>query len=1017
MRARELLRSHEGELSALLERRYGLTGTWSALPGEVDANLRLKTGRAGAVIVKVTPAGEGVERAAARVDLQVAIFDHLDDAQLPFAVPKVQRSLSGDARLIVPCADGDSVLWVCRWMDGEVLAERGHASPELCRDLGRSLGELDRALLTFSHEGTRRPDFKWDLCRAGWIGSHLDALCDDAVRSAVEDVCDRFVRRVQLCLGDVPRSVVHNDANDHNLLVAYRDGREILAGVLDFGDLCETIRVAEVAIAASYAAMLSDDPLAAIDAVVSGYDSVLTLSEKERELVVPLVETRLAVSLVNSAIEVLDRPDDPYVTVSQAGARRLLLELNGRSHAVASVRLARACGATPSRHAPVREHLEANRGRFEPVLDCGSPLEEAPVLDLSFESLLVGDDVLRLDATKMARHVEDVMREVHASCAIGRYSEPRPIYTDVAFGFDEPTARRRTVHMGIDVFAPAGTWVRSPAAGRVVDVRVCEGHLDYGGLVVLEHGTPDGVMFCTLHGHLDPASISGLRPGDELTPGQRFAQLGSVQVNGGWPPHLHLQVLAHSAEDLEGVPWGVVNPDDLGAHLEVFPDPSPLVGGRLEQTVWRAGPDLSSTRTDHLAANLATSYSEPLALVRGWRHILFDRDGRRYLDAYNNVPHVGHGHPAVVEAVARQTALLATNTRYLHYGIQRYAERLCALLPKELSVAFFTPSGSEANELAIRLVRQYTGRRDMCVMDHGYHGHTNAAMALSPYKFRQEGAPPQPEWVHVTAQPDVYRGSYRGNRAGALFAADVTATVESLVAEGRAPAGYLCECLPSVGGQLELPAGFLATVYDAVRRAGGLCVADDVQTALWRTGDHAFGFERHGVVPDILVLGKPLGNGFPIGAVVTTPEVAQAFSRGPEFFSTFGGSAVAMAAGLAVLDVLEQERLAENAQRVGALLVQELRGLAQRHESIGDVRGRGFFIGVELVRDADPAKPASELARRVKNRLRQRRVLIGTDGPDDNVLKIRPPMTFDENAASCVLGELDQALRMCSRTG
>ena len=226
----------------------------------------------------------------------------------------------------------------------------------------------------------------------------------------------------------------------------------------------------------------------------------------------------------------------------------------------------------------------------------------------------------------------------------------------------------------------------------------------------------------------------------------------------------------------------------------------------------------------------------------------------------------------------------------------------------ELSVFFFTPSGSEANELALRLVRKHTGHTDLCVMDHGYHGHTTSTMAMSPYKFRQPGAPAKPDWVHVTVQPDVYRGTHKGDDAGTRYAAEVAETIASLQQGGRQLAGYLCECLPSVGGQLELPADFLSGVYGAVRRAGGLCIADDVQTGLWRTGTHAFGFEKQQVVPDLLVLGKPLGNGFPRGCVVTTKEVAASVADGPEFFSTFGGSTAG--GGVAVGEVAPELALA-----------------------------------------------------------------------------------------------------------
>ena len=1006
MRAAEIWRSERRQLQDLLKQQFGLQGSWKSLPGELDANYRLEDPSRGTYLVKVAhPDSE-----LAHVELQIAVLDHLASYELRVAVPQALRGGSGGAHVPLETQEGPRALWVSTWLPGVVLAERAIASHDLCVDVGRCLGEVDRALGELDDEGAKRPQLKWNLCNADWIGGQIRGIADPSVAEAVRRVHSRYVDSVAARLETIPRGIVHNDANDHNLLVSIADPSR-LVGLFDFGDLCETVRVAEAAIAATYLAMLSDDPLLAIDAVVRGYHTELPLSDEERELVVPLIETRLAVSLTNAAVEQQKRPEDPYVTVSQEGAARLLLQLDGRSQRVASVRLARACGESVGHSQDLGAWLASLAGELVPVLDVGQPVDEMPILDLSFETLLVGDSVLEVDAEVFSRRVDEAMRAREAECAIGRYREPRPIYTDAAFGGLLVNAPRRSVHLGIDLFAAAGTAVRAPLAGRVVDVRVCPGHLDYGGLVVLAHEGPGG-EFCTLYGHLDPRSCEDLECDSLLEAGQAFARLGAREVNGGWPPHLHLQLLDHPAGELEGVPWEVADPDDLEAHLEVFPDPSPLVGLADQRAVWSApADDLRSGRERFFAANLRTSYDEPVALVRGSRHVLFDRDGRRYLDAYNNVPHVGHCHPRVVEAVARQTALLATNTRYLHGGIQRYAERLCGLVPDSLSVVFFTPSGSEANELALRLARQHTSREDVCVMDHGYHGHTNAAVAMSPYKFRQPGAPSKPDWVHVTAQPDTYRGPHRGADAGARYSADVVAIIDALCERGQAPAAYLSECLPSVGGQHELPLGFLASVYEAVRGAGGVCIADDVQTALWRTGEHCFGFERQEVVPDILVLGKPLGNGFPLGAVMTSREIAESFARGPEFFSTFGGSTVAMAAGLAVLDVLDEEELRLNAKTVGRRLLGDLRALQEVHPLVGDVRGRGLFIGVELVLDGDSKSPATELAHRVKNRLRARRILIGTEGPHDNILKIRPPMTFDAAAAECLVVELDRVLR------
>ena len=1000
MTSEDFLRTNRVDLAALMAADYGVEGEWTPIDGERDLNFRLTTS-AGAFLVKVA-----ADEDAHAFDLQVAALEHV--ARTAPTLPTTRTVKTGRgapwSRLV---AEGcERRVWVCEWLHGALLADRGQVELRTCERLGGQLGALDRALQSFEDRRATRT-LKWDLLQSDWIAPHLDKLEPRWLREAAYEVHEWFLG-ARAELGALRTSVIHNDANDHNVLIGGAADDEVV-GLIDFGDMCRTALVSEPVIAASYVAMHAADPLAAVDALTRGYHRALPLEPEEVATILPLVELRLVVSAANAAIEAAARPDDPYVTVSQRGVERVLRALHGRDRHVANARLRVVCGWTPPPAADrIRDHVERRRGELPAVLPACGPLDRATVLDLSFDALTGGDDPTRFDAAVAAARISDATRAGGADLAIGRYREPRPIYTDRAFGEEALTGARRTVHLGVDVFARAGAEVATPLDAVVHDVDVCEGHLDYGGLVVLRHRTPQGDVFGTLYGHLDPESIEALTPGQRLEAGDVFATLGDERVNGGWPPHLHLQLLAADPNELPPVPRGVADPDDLAAHLHVYPDPSPLLGLPDDRAVFRdPHEDLEPGRDARFARNLKTSYDRPLTLVRGWRHLLFDSHGRRYLDAYNNVPHVGHAHPRVARAVAEQSQKLATNTRYLHGAMQRYAERLRLLLPEELEAFFFTPSGSEANELALRLARQHTGCRDVCVMDHGYHGHTTATMGLSPYKFRQRGAPPQPDWVHVTAQPDVYRGEHRGADAAARYAAEVAEVID---ARGDGLAAYLCECLPSVGGQLELPEGFLAAVYRATRSAGGLCIADDVQTGLWRTGDYAFGFERHAVVPDVLVLGKPLGNGYPIGAVVTTRAVAESFAEGPEFFSTFGGNTVAMAAGLAVLDVLRDEELPANASAVGQRLLEGLRSLQGEHEVIGDVRGRGLFLGVDLVTDRASREPATAAARAVKNRLRERRVLIGTDGPADNVLKIRPPMTFDAAAADCLLEELEHAL-------
>ena len=378
-----------------------------------------------------------------------------------------------------------------------------------------------------------------------------------------------------------------------------------------------------------------------------------------------------------------------------------------------------------------------------------------------------------------------------------------------------------------------------------------------------------------------------------------------------------------------------------------------------------------------LGRNLSVAYETPLHIVRGAMQYLYDDAGRQYLDAYNNVAHVGHCHPKVVAAGQRQMEVLNTNTRYLSELILEYAEKLTATLPESLSVCFFVNSGSEANELAIRLARAHTKARDMIVLEHAYHGNTTTLIDISPYKHATA-----PSWVHTARLAD---------------AEHVTEIIQNLPAP---LCGFIAESMPSVAGQIVLPDGYLNKVYDAVRGAGGFCIADEVQTGFGRTGTHFYAFERYGVVPDIVVLGKPIGNGHPIGAVVTTRAIAESFDNGMEFFSTFGGNNVSCAIGLKVLEVVQEENLQAHALRVGNNLLAGLHELNPRHEVIREIRGSGFFLGVELVEDAH----------RVVNQMRERGILMGTEGPLHNVIKIRPPMPFSEADADRLVSTLDEVL-------
>ena len=742
---------------------YGLEAAASPLPSERDQNFLLVTAAGARFVLKIANATEAI----ASLEAQNAAMAHV--AARSDACPRVVPATTGE--MIVRLPGSPHLVRLVTYLAGTPLAEHPRRSTSLLEDLGRRLGEIDSALAGFDHPAVHR-DFHWDLANADRIvRDYLPLVADPTLRALVEKLSARAWAAVAARKPWLRRGVVHNDANDWNVLV---EGERV-CGIIDFGDMLVSWTAAEPAVAAAYAVLDADDPLATAASVVRGYHRAYPLADEEIAAMFPLVCLRLCMSACIAGWQQQQRPDDEYLGRSQEPIRRTLPALAAIDYAEAEAALRAACGVEPK-------------------------MTTAEILD----------------------------------------------------------ARARSI-----------------------------------------------------------------------------------------------------------------------------------------------GPSLS------------IAYRKPVHVARGWMQYLFDADGRRYIDGYNNVPHVGHCHPRVVEAAARQMRALNTNTRYLHESLEQFADRLTATLPAPLRVCYFVNSGSEANELALRLARAHTRSRDLVVLDAAYHGNTTTLVDISPYKFNGPGGSGKPGWVHVAPVPDVYRGAHTADdpAAGEKYATSVAEIVAHIRARGRGLCGYIAESCPSVAGQIIFPPGYLKAVYHHVREAGGVCIADEVQTAYGRLGAYFYGFEQQQVVPDIVVLGKPIGNGHPIGAVVTTAEIARSFANGMEFFSTFGGNTVSCAVGLAVLDVLEDEALPAHAARVGGQLLAQLQSVLETDSLVGDVRGSGLFVGVELVRNRETREPAAGEACDVVNRLRENGILIGTEGPLHNVLKIRPPMPFSLADAGDLAAVLSSALQ------
>jgi 4-aminobutyrate aminotransferase-like enzyme/Ser/Thr protein kinase RdoA (MazF antagonist) len=929
----------------LAREHFGLDAEPRPLPGELDRNYALD----GHVLKLHAPGTD-----PAWLDLQDAAMEHVA-GRAGVATPRVVRGRDGAARVTLDAGIGR----VLTWVPGRPWADVTEHGAEALASLGRAVAALDAALASFEHPALDRP-LRWNMMRAADLrgGPPRDEARDGDAGAIADAVLARFAERIGPALQALPAQAIHNDANEHNVLVG-DDG--CVSGLIDFGDLCRAPRACGLAVACAYAMTALAVPEREVPPLVAGYHEVAPLTPGELSLLPDLIRTRLAMSVAMAARQRREQPGNEYLLISQDGVTALLARLGTVPAELEHMRLRAACGyeAAPTARA-VRQHLLT----ADPGPVCGRPLDHAPVIDFSHD-----------DPPPPA-----------VAPAIGRYLEDRRVYDSDAFEAELP-GERRTLHLGVDVFLPAGEPILAPLDGVVRCVAWRPARRDWGGIVLLDHATPEGIPFHTLYGHLDRASTERLAPGERIARGDVVGRLGDEAENGGWAPHLHLQLLTTDLGrgcDAHGV--GTLAERDVWESIN--PDPNLLLGlpGGVRADPPRDTADLLAARHASVSRALSLAYAEPLTIVRGAGAHLYDDSGREYVDLVNNVCHVGHAHPRVVAAAAAQMARLNTNTRYLHDLLVTYARRLTATLPDPLTVVLLVNSGSEANDLALRLARAHTGARDVLVLEHAYHGNLSSLIEISPYKFDGPGGAGRPEHVGVCALPRT-----------AADADDVRRQ-----AEGRRPAAFIAESLPGVAGQIVLPDGYLRAAYTHARAAGAVCIADEVQVGFGRVGRAFWGFELQGVVPDIVTLGKPIGNGHPIGAVVTTPAIARSFETGMEYFNTFGGNPVSCAAALAVLDVIADERLQAHAARLGARIKEGLNELAARHPAIADVRGEGLFLGVELT-SAEAAAAAVEHARRDG-------VLLSTDGPRRNVIKIKPPLVLSDADAERFLATLAAAL-------
>jgi 4-aminobutyrate aminotransferase-like enzyme/Ser/Thr protein kinase RdoA (MazF antagonist) len=957
-----------GEAHRLLREHFGLHGTLHELGSHQDRNYRVDTPAGEQFVLKV--ARHGLSRA--ELEAENAAMLRAASAGLPFEVPVPQPALDGG--LIAAGTTREGVthdLRLVTWIDGEPLDRAGYLAPAVLRAHGAMAARIALALDGWDHPALDRA-LQWDLQHAGAI---VEALLGFASTPGRRTLAERETARAVHELASLEPGlrvrVVHQDVTDLNT-VARRDaaGRPMPVGLIDFGDLSRTWLAAELAVTiAADVAHAFDRPLQAAREVARGFLPLLPLREAELAAVWPMVVARAAAVAISGDQQGALEPDNTYVHATRDEEWAVLEAVAGAPYALATEVLREAAGLGPAGQ-PVVKLATAPLIAWprDPVgIDLSTSSEALP-------GSATGDPGAAAAALSGA-----------GGPAAGRWGEARLVDT-VLDAAEEPA----TVHLGIDLFAAAGTPVAAPVGGRV-------------------RRTKDGV---TIEVGLLDLRLDGVSPaagdGAEVSAGD---PLGTVAARGpdGLPPHVHVQrIVAPGLDAPRAAP-----PSLSEAWRRLCPDPSPLLG--LLPDVAAAPPDDAATllaRRDRVLAHVQEHYfAAPPRIERGWRQHLVDTTGRSYVDVVNNVAVLGHSHPAVEDAVRRQLARLNTNSRFLYGTMVEFAEALASRFPAPLDTVLLVNTGSEANELALRLARTATGGTEVLAVRGAYHGWTGATDAITTSHLDNPRAiGTRPGWVRMVEAPNTYRGLHRGPDAGTRYAEDVRAVLAIVAGEGRRPAAFIAEPLFGNAGGVILPDGYLDQVYRDVRAAGGLAIADEVQTGYGRLGFHRWAFEQQGVVPDIVSVAKAAGNGMAVGAVITTRAIADAFAAEGSFFSSVGGSPVACAAGLAVLETIDREGLQEKARVVGAHLRAGLEAVAARHPIVGAVHGMGLYLGVELVRDPATLEPAADEVMAICERLLELGVVIQPTGDGNNVLKVKPPLCITRRSADVVVAALERTL-------
>ncbi|MDV3124272.1 aminotransferase [Mycobacterium sp. 21AC1] len=953
-------RVDEARAQEILATRFGVQAQVQSLGSQQDKNFLVRRDDEILGVLKIAnPAFNETELAAQ--DLAAELIATAEPGlRVAVPLPNERGEIRAAVTGLIDGAVGTAYVRLLRYLPGGALLESGYLSPSTIAELGALAGRISRALATFTHPGLDRV-LQWDLRYGAEVVSTLVShVADPSHRELLAAAARDAWTRIAPLADVLPRQAVHTDLTDANVMVSHGPGGVVHPdGIIDFGDLTDSWAVSELAVTLSSVLQHpGSDPTSVLPGVRAFHD-IRPLSAAEAEALWPLLVLRTAVLIVSGAQQASIDPHNGYVTEQSAGERRMFEQATSVPIEVMTALIkADLCLAAPP--APVVS---------TPMV---AGIDPQSVVTLDFSATSDAVDSAFEPGGWIRPGIEDELARAAiadgARLVLTRFGVPMLSRTP-ALSQVEPAV----VPTGISLWTAESVELAAPWDGKIIE------------------RSADAVTFCGRDYELTLTGLS-VSAGTALgvaEPGRRI-DMAVRPVGAPVAPTLVAPTIAPG--------W-----------LALCRDPRPLLG-LPELVAEPTDTDLIARRDRTFAPVQEHYYRTPPQIERGWRHYLMATSGRTYLDMVNNVTMLGHAHPRVADTAARQLRRLNTNSRFNYASVVEFSERLADLLPAPLDTVFLVNSGSEASDLALRLATAAAGRRDVVSMREAYHGWTYGTDAVSTSTADNPNAlATRPDWVHTVESPNSFRGKYRGAEVG-RYAAEAVTQIEQLAADGRAPAAFICETVYGNAGGMALPDGYLAQVYAAVRGGGGYAVADEVQVGYGRLGEWFWGFQQQGVVPDIVSMAKSTGNGYPLGAVVTSRAIAEAFRSQGYFFSSTGGSPLSCAIGITVLDTLRDERLQENAVRVGSHLKSRLQALEAKHPLIGTVHGVGLYLGVELVRDPETLEPATEETALICDRMLELGVIIQPTGDHQNILKTKPPLCIDIEAADFYADTLDRVL-------